>query len=102
MGEEISARDVVSDASPKITSLSFLKRLLADLDDRKITPKSVEEKIDDIIKMIDELPIKNKKLDFIQEQLSLLLKTPKGRRYSNELLAMACMWVHISLSLIHI
>ena len=96
MGEEISARDVVSDASPKITSLSFLKRLLADLDDRKIKPKSVEEKIDDIIKMIDELPIKNKKLDFIQEQLSLLLKTPKGRRYSNELLAMACMWVHIS------
>ena len=38
----------------------------------------------------------NRKAAFLSEQLELLLKKPKARRYSNNILAMACMWEHVS------
>ena len=96
MGEEIVPYEAVPEPPSKMTSVSFLKRLLSALDQREEKEQTTEEKINEIITMLDDLPLKNRKLDFIQEQLSLLTKKPKGRRYSNELLAMACMWVHVS------
>ena len=72
MGEEIAPSDVVPKPPAKVTSVSFLKTLLSNLDQRKEKQKTTEEKVNEIITMLDHLPIKNRKLAFIQELLNIV------------------------------
>ena len=97
-GEKVSVCDLIKEAPAKLKSLSCLKKLLVILDEKKIDEKikSEEEMIDEIVEKIDELPTQSRKINFIKEQLFLVLKKPQGRRYSKELLAMACMWENVS------
>ena len=52
--------------------------------------------IDYIVEQLQTINGSNCKIEFLTEQLSLVCKKPKGRRFSNSLLAMAVMWHDIS------
>ena len=78
-----------------INRYSMVSRVLQNLDYRPST-NTLETKIDTIATEITTLFPDNKKAEFLAEQVHLLLKKTKGRRYSNQLLAMACMWLHTS------
>ena len=62
----------------------------------EVLEKNIEQMINEIVVMIDKLPVRSKKIDFIKEQLSLTNQNSHGRRYSKELIAMACMWESVS------
>ena len=71
-----------------MSSFSYCKLLLEQLDGKKDAP-TLEQKIDKIIDEIKDLNIEDKKIEFISEQLNLMFKAPRGRRYSVDVLAMA-------------
>ena len=52
--------------------------------------------IDYIVEQLQTINGSKCKIEFLTEQLSLVCKKPKGRRFSNSLLAMAVMWHDIS------
>ena len=54
-----------------------------------------ESIVEGALKKLGEM-CSNKKVDFLREQLSLLLCKPNARRYSNELLANAVLWQNAS------
>ena len=93
----INVSDVlVSEKSPKkITSYSFLKKLLDALAEKRQSPEE-EIDVDKIAQEIEDLPFNKKQQEFLSEQVRLLSKTPHQRRYSPDLLAMACMWLSVS------
>ncbi len=83
------------DAPSKVNSFSFLETLLNSLENFDCVV-DLGEKIERISKEIEELKFDEKKQGFLSEQLKLLSKTPHQRRYSQDLLAMACMWRSVS------
>ena len=82
----------------KISSLSFLTKLVCALDAMN-NPLSEEQMINNLVNKIEVLGNGNRKTSFLCEQLRLVEKKPKARRYSQELLGMACMWRSISAAL---
>ena len=98
-GDEVLLRGLLSDEKSKIdnkiTSFKLLEKLFLALEEKNVE-KSKEKKLEEIIKEIQDLGIISNKINFICEQLSLVLKHPNARRYSKDFLARACMWHSVS------
>ncbi len=93
--KKLQLSDIFS-ASENITSFYSLEEALHFLDG-KPDDTSVDEKVSRIIDELKDLEISNdKKLGFVCEQLNLMTKKPHSRSYSQDLLAMACMWESVS------
>ena len=102
-GEKMKIKDITGEktATDEVRSIRLLEKVLTDLDENN-TPDDNETRLKKIIEEIRGLGEEIggttviRKLAFICEQLSLLLKHRNGRRYSKEFLAIACMWQTIS------
>ena len=94
----VDVSEVISgEKSPeKIIRHSFLKKLVNALSEKCESPEDEVIDVESIAREIEDLPFDKKKQEFLSEQVRLLSKTPHQRRYSPDLLAMACMWLSVS------
>ena len=101
-GETVDIKSITGEKmATVINSFRWIEKVLNILDQRKIPEVDNENKmkkiIDELLNLGEQIGgTVTRKLAFICEQLSLLLKHRNGRRYSKEFLAVACMWQTIS------
>ena len=83
---------------PMVNSVSMITKILCSLEDLKNEDVRSDAQI--IGNVVDELKRTslwgNVKIKFLCEQLLLVVKTSNGRRYSQYVLALACMWQNVS------
>ena len=76
----------------------MITKILCSLEDLKNEDVRSDAQI--IGNVVDELKRTslwgNVKIKFLCEQLLLVVKTSNGRRYSQDVLALACMWQNVS------
>ena len=98
---EVLENNCVNNAPDLLYSCSMVNTMISYLGSLKERNVTDEERLRGIIENIDDMEqIEQKKLSFYTEQLSLILiKDPRRRRYSCDLLTMACMWQNVSPSL---
>ena len=89
---------VSSNVPEKVNKYSNLDRLLRLLEENEklLADQSPGEKIETVAKEIENLPFDSEKQKFLSEQVRLLEKNSHQRRYSPDILAMACMWYSVS------
>ena len=90
-----SVNDKISKMPKRLTSIIEIKEILDYLEDAPLS--SDEDIISSIIRKLKQPRFEdNKVIAFIVEQLSLLYKSPRQRRYSPSMLAMTCMLERMS------
>ena len=90
-----SVNDKISKMPKRLTSIIEIKEILDYLEDAPLS--SDEDIISNIIRKLKQPRFEdNKVIAFIVEQLSLLYKSPRQRRYSPSMLAMTCMLERMS------
>ena len=96
-GEKVSGVMLNSFLKEIYNKLSRLKCLFDYLEDCPIIEETQKIIIDGVIEKLKDSKFDgNKKVSFLIEQLSLILKTPTGRQYSPSLLAVAALWQRMS------
>ena len=92
---EVLENNCVNNAPDLLNSCSMVSTMISYLGSLKERNVTDEERLRGIIENVDDMEhIEQKKLSFFTEQLSLILiKDPRRRRYSCDLLTMACMFL---------
>jgi len=96
--DKIVEKSVIPESPNLLDSCSITSRILDQLNNMKINDITVDIELQNIISKIDNIEhYEQKKLSFVAEQLSLvMIKGPRRRRYSPDLLTMSCVWRNTS------
>ena len=93
--KKVSLKDIISGMNEEphvLDSFDMLQKAIQILDDYPEEDISHEQHMEMIVEKLLFLFPQNPKVYFLCEQLLLLTKNPLQRRYSPNVLAMACMW----------